>query len=125
MQPATSAAPCATRSSTPPLTRSSSQGLIARPCASSTSAGPAPATASTAPPVPCALGEVFTLGPRLRLRGQPEMEAIGDAIHGFFAVDRPGLTDGDRLALARAILAGHGVIEHLGAADLVAASTRL
>jgi hypothetical protein len=86
---------------------------------------PARRTPSTAPPVPSALGEIIALGPRLPLRGKPEMEAVGDALHGFLAADRPELAGADRLALARDLLAGHGVAEHLVAADLVAASTRL
>jgi hypothetical protein len=86
---------------------------------------PARQSPSTAPPVPCALGEVIALGPRLPIRGRPEMEAIGDAIHGFLAADRPGLASDERLALARDLAAGHGVAQHLGPADLVAASTRL
>ncbi len=94
---------------------------------------PARRAPSAAPPVPCALGEVVTLGPRIPIRGKPEMAAIGGAIHGFLAIDRPGPGPGDRpcpadderLALARDLLAGYGVAEHLGAADVLAASARL
>jgi len=87
--------------------------------------GPARLTPSAAPPVPCALGEVVTLGPRLPIRGAPDMEAVGHAIHGFLAADRPGLAAADRIELARGLLAGYGVAECLGAAELVAGAARL
>jgi ATP-dependent exoDNAse (exonuclease V) beta subunit len=86
---------------------------------------PARLTPSAAPPVPCALGEVIALGARIPIRGKPEMEAVGDAIHGFLAADRRGLAEDERLAMARDLLAGHGVAEHVGAAEVVAAATRL
>jgi ATP-dependent helicase/nuclease subunit A len=86
---------------------------------------PARRTASAALPVPCTLGEVVALGPRIPIRGGPEMEAVGDAIHGFFAVDRPGLGGDERLALARDLLAGYGVGEHVGVGELVVAASRL
>lgn len=86
---------------------------------------PARRAASAALAVPCSLGEVIALGPRIPIRGGPEMEAVGDAIHGFFAADGPGLGGDARLALARDLLAGHGVLEHVGVGELVVAASRL
>ncbi|HWO23547.1 MAG TPA: UvrD-helicase domain-containing protein [Kofleriaceae bacterium] len=96
---------------------------------------PARRAPSAAPPVSCALGEVVALGPRLRIRGVPQMEAIGDAIHGFLAIDRPepagapahdtAAASAERLALAQDLLAAYGVAEHVVAADVVAAGSRL
>ncbi len=107
---------------------------------------PARQAPSSAPPVPCTLGEIVTLGPRIPLRGKPDMEALGEAIHGFLAADHPdpasahpdhpavdpglasahpGLTAADRLSLARDLLADYHLLDHLAPSDLVSASTRL
>src|SRR5690606_8267842 len=48
---------------------------------------PARLRPSEAPPVACVLGEPITIGPRLLLRGAPDMEMVGRAVHGFLAVD--------------------------------------
>ena len=86
---------------------------------------PARQLPSAAPPVSATLGEVVALGPRLPIRGTPPLDALGNAIHGLLAADRPGLSDPDRLALARDLLAAHRVADHLDPAPLLAAATRL
>jgi len=80
---------------------------------------------SEAAPVPCTLGEVIRLGPRLSVTGRPEMEHVGHAVHSFLAADRPGLTDADRDAIARELLAGFGVATSLDPNEVVAAASRL
>jgi ATP-dependent helicase/nuclease subunit A len=85
----------------------------------------AQSTPSSAAPVACALGEVVVLGPRIGVRGKPDMEAIGHAIHGVLAADRPELDEPARFELATALLARHGVVEHLVVAEVLAAAKRL
>lgn len=45
-----------------------------------------------------------TLGPRLPLRGRPDMTLLGEAIHGFLAADDPSLNHEKRLEMARKLL---------------------
>lgn len=80
---------------------------------------------STAPPLPCTLGEPITLGSRLSVRGDPDMEMIGHAVHDFLAADRTDLDEGARLELALDLLRRYCVDAHLDAADVVEASARL
>jgi ATP-dependent helicase/nuclease subunit A len=82
-------------------------------------------TPSSAAPVPCTVGEIVTLGPRIAVAGAPDMEIIGNALHGVLAADRPEFPERDRLACARALLAAHRVDQHLDATDVLAATTRL
>lgn len=98
---------------------------LGRPLTPHAPLAPARQRPSLAPPVPCALGEVVALGPRLAIRGLPKMESLGNALHGFLAADRPGLSGTERLALARDLLAGYGIADHLDAAALAAATARL
>jgi ATP-dependent exoDNAse (exonuclease V) beta subunit len=110
----------------PPVAASPEPGLMTPVRAAARGPhSPARLTPSSALPVPCALGAVVALGPRLPIRGAPDMEAVGHAIHGFLAADRPGLAADERLAMARELLAGYGVAEHLGAAELAAGAARL
>jgi ATP-dependent exoDNAse (exonuclease V) beta subunit len=74
--------------------------------------------------VPSTLGEVIDLGPRLAVRGSPDMEHLGHAVHGFFAADRPGLTEPDRLALVEQLLASFGLPGCLDPREVVFAATR-
>jgi ATP-dependent exoDNAse (exonuclease V) beta subunit len=83
------------------------------------------ATPSTALAVPCTLGEVVILGPRIAVTGNPEMAAIGDAVHSFFAADASDLDDAARLALASELLSSFSVAEHLAPSDVVAMASRL
>jgi ATP-dependent helicase/nuclease subunit A len=92
-------------------------GLPARPYA------PARVSPSAAAPVPCMLGELITIGPRIALRGDPDMEAIGHAVHGFLAADRPHLANDERLALAASLLERFGIASSITAPEVVAAAT--
>ena len=64
-------------------------------------------------------------GERLMLRGDPEMQRVGEAIHGFLAADRPTLDPDERRAIAVGLLERWGVAAALGPDDLVRASDRL
>ena len=69
--------------------------------------------------------ELERCGERLVLRGNPEMQRVGEAIHGFLAADRPTLAGAERRAIARGLLQRWGVAFALEADDLVRASDRL
>ena len=64
------------------------------------------------------------LGERLPLKGEPNMVALGEALHGFFAADRPGAAADRRIALARRLLTAWGV-SALRAEDAMCAADRL
>ncbi len=83
---------------------------------------PARSTPSAAEPVPCMLGETVTLGPRIAITSEPNMEAIGEVVHAFLAAD---CEDTERLARAARLLAAHGVGGCLDARDLVTIASRL
>jgi hypothetical protein len=67
---------------------------------------------------------VVELGTRLALVGPTNMQRVDEALHGFFAADRPGATRDWRQACAARLLQGWGVAE-LSAADAVTAADRL
>jgi ATP-dependent exoDNAse (exonuclease V) beta subunit len=64
-------------------------------------------------------------GDRLILSGDPEMQRLGEAIHGFLAADRPSLAADERRALARGLLERWEVSFALAPDDLLRASDRL
>lgn len=70
------------------------------------------------------IAERVRLGERLALNGQPDMAALGEACHRFFAADDPALGEEARLKLAEATLLRWGAPQ-LSGGDLVAASDRL
>jgi ATP-dependent helicase/nuclease subunit A len=91
---------------------------------------PARLSPSMAVPVACTLGVPITLGPRLSLKGQVNMEHLGHALHGFFAADpqainAPGCTPEARLALASGLLERYRVGAQIEASDVVEAGDRL
>jgi hypothetical protein len=53
------------------------------------------------------------------------MQSIGEALHGFFASDRPELGESARLELARGLLRRWGVAEHLTPEQALQASDAL
>ena len=68
--------------------------------------------------------ETLDLGPALPLRPKTgQMSSVGDALHGFFAVDR-GSSDADRTALADRLRVHHGVEAVLSAAGMRTLSDR-
>jgi ATP-dependent exoDNAse (exonuclease V) beta subunit len=68
---------------------------------------------------------IESYGDRLILSGNPEMQLLGDAIHGFLAADRPTLEVAERRALAAELLRRWGVGSALQPDDLLRASDRL
>jgi ATP-dependent helicase/nuclease subunit A len=86
---------------------------------------PARILPSAAPPLPCALGATAALGPRMTVRGNPDMHHIGYAVHAFLATDRGDLAEADRVALAAALLRRFRVDTHLDPAEVAACGTRL
>lgn len=83
------------------------------------------ATPSTATPVACTIGEVMVLGPRIPVRGSPDMGAVGDALHAFFSADHAEMAIEERRAIATDVLVGHGVADALDSDALVGAGSRL
>ena len=71
-----------------------------------------------------AIAETARLGARLTLAGDPDMRALGEACHGFFACDDAARPSAWRTARAAALLHAWGVPQ-LAPHDLVAASDRL
>jgi hypothetical protein len=71
------------------------------------------------------LGDVVVLGERIPVEGDPDMEAIGDALHAFFAADHVELVIDERRAIAADVLAGHGVANALDRDEVVGAGDRL
>ncbi len=69
--------------------------------------------------------DVEQYGERLILSGNPEMQTLGDAMHGFLAADRPSLAHDERRALAEGLLERWGVGFALSPDDLLRASDRL
>jgi len=71
------------------------------------------------------LETVETIGKRMAIEGKPNMTDLGEAIHGFFAADLPGLDSGKRKELAAGMLTRWGVDGAVEPAALVAASDNL
>src|SRR3546814_13447252 len=65
-----------------------------------------------------------TLGPRMALVGNPDLQALGEALHRFLAADDQGRSRDERLTLAADLLVQWGVPQ-LQAPDLVNVSDRL
>jgi len=68
--------------------------------------------------------ETVSLGSRIPLIGDPDLQAIGEAFHRFFACDDPKTPSDVRLELACAMLSRWGAPE-VAPADLVGAADRL
>jgi ATP-dependent exoDNAse (exonuclease V) beta subunit len=81
-----------------------------------------PSAAETA--VSAAVVEQVTIGSRISLWGDPDMQRVGEACHRFFAADADSLSETARLALAERVLGAWGV-PNLAATDMVAAGERL
>ncbi|MCC6763626.1 MAG: UvrD-helicase domain-containing protein [Deltaproteobacteria bacterium] len=64
-------------------------------------------------------------GERLVLGGKPDMQRLGEAVHGFLAADRPTLDERERREMADGLLKRWGVETALRPDDLLDASDRL
>jgi ATP-dependent exoDNAse (exonuclease V) beta subunit len=71
-----------------------------------------------------ALGRT-SLGARMPLSGEPEMDLVGQAVHAFLAADRIGGEPGRRRSQAAFVLERWTVTGHLRPEDLVEAADRL
>lgn len=71
------------------------------------------------------LETVIRFDERIGIKGQPPMDDLGSAIHGFLATDYQGLKSSEQLELATSILRRWRVEPYVPAADLVAAGLRL
>ncbi len=85
---------------------------------------PARSSPSSMPAGPCTIGEVVTLGSPIALRGSPDMEAVGHAVHGFLAADRPGLLAEDRDSMASDLLERFAVAGSLAAREVIEVADR-
>jgi hypothetical protein len=56
-----------------------------------------------------AILETVRLGERIALPGSPDLQALGEALHGLFAADDPSAPRAERLDLARGLLDRWGV----------------
>jgi ATP-dependent exoDNAse (exonuclease V) beta subunit len=93
------------------------------------SASPAPAPARLRPSEADERGTVLAVE-RLGAERMPSVRgedptALGTAVHGFFAADRPGLDGDDRAELATRLLEAWGATEALEPADLLAMGEQL
>lgn len=67
--------------------------------------------------------EVF--GQRIKIKGSPEMDVLGNAVHSYFAVDYECLAAEDQTSLARNILNNWSMESSIDPTDLVDAGQRL
>lgn len=64
-------------------------------------------------------GETEKIGERVAISGKPDMEALGNAVHGFLAADRADMGDEGRREIARGLLTRWGVGSALKEEDLL------
>ena len=70
-------------------------------------------------------GDPETIGDRLNLTGSPDMEYLGEAVHGFLAADIDGLEQSRRRDIAAGLLDRWGVADCLTPDDLLKAGDKL
>jgi ATP-dependent helicase/nuclease subunit A len=81
---------------------------------------------STQPAVAsAAVGQIIELGPRLGLRGELDVETLGDALHNIFAAELIAPGQPDRAGMAAGALARHGLEAALDAGEVLACAERL
>lgn len=69
--------------------------------------------------------EVCTLGPRIGIAGEPEMDKLGNAIHSYLAVAHKLPSVEKKKEIAKDILKKWGMEEHLDSCEVVDAEERL
>jgi ATP-dependent helicase/nuclease subunit A len=79
---------------------------------------------SSAAAIECSHGQIVRIGPRIGVKGSPDMEDVGHAMHAFLAADRPGIPTEERLAMATELLARFEVGTHLEPAQVLEAAER-
>ena len=68
---------------------------------------------------------VADFGNRIKIKGNPEMDVVGNAIHGFFAMDHSESTRQQRLEVSNRLLNNWDVVKAIDSEDVVAAEERL
>ena len=68
---------------------------------------------------------IADFGCRMEIKGNPEMDAVGNAIHGFLAVDHSGFAIQQKIEIAWRLLDRWGVDKAIDPNDLMAAEERL
>lgn len=71
------------------------------------------------------LDTIERFGSRIGIKGNPEMDALGSAIHTYLATDYGCLTDEQRLELAHNVIRRWGMETSLDPSEVVAAGERL
>lgn len=61
---------------------------------------------------------------RITIKGSPEMDELGSAVHAYLAVDTDGMTDEKKIQLAHGIITKWGVNLAIDPAEVVAAGNR-
>lgn len=86
---------------------------------------PARQSPSAASALPCSISTTVDLGARFTVRDGSDMEFVGNAMHAFFAADRPEYAAQDRLAIATELLEGYRVAGSIAPQHVVEAADRL
>jgi len=68
---------------------------------------------------------VERFGSRIHIKGKPEMDKLGNAVHGYLAVDRECMEDNERLKMAEQILKNWEVEASIDPSELVTAGKNL
>lgn len=71
------------------------------------------------------VGEAIEIGTRFTISGQPDMELVGNAMHGFLAADRTTLTVSQRKDIASGLLVRWNVESSVAAEAVVSAGDAL
>jgi hypothetical protein len=71
------------------------------------------------------VGEPTEIGRRFPISGQPDMELVGNALHGFLAADRPSLNDSQRKEIADGLLTRWNLASAVNVDDVLGAGTAL
>ena len=71
-----------------------------------------------------AIGRRLEVGPRLTLKGNPDPEILGEALHNIFAADLIDPNHAGRGAMAIGVLESHGLSGNVAADDVLACTSR-
>ena len=71
-----------------------------------------------------AIGRRLEVGPRLSLKGNPDIEILGEALHNIFAADLIAPNHAGRAAMATGVLENHGLSGNVAADDVLACASR-
>ena len=71
-----------------------------------------------------AIGRRLEVGPRLSLKGSPDIEILGEALHNIFAADLIDPNHAGRATMATGVLECHGLSNKVAADDVLACASR-